>query len=346
MSQTVAIIQPGHTVVTDLGRTRGPALGMPVNGALDQHAARVANALVGNRPDAPLLELTAFDFAARPEVDVLIAVTGARAQFTVDNYAEPQWHPVLVRAGQSFAVTHLHEGLRAYVAVFGSFEVPRLLGSCAPDTVLGFGTQVRAGSRLQLLREVPRVIQPELGAPLFLFDVRRPDMTQPLVVDVVDGPDKADFGETVRRLFTDRFRVGRSSNHVGLRFEGDPPVRQTTGEVLSRGVPVGAVEVPAGTEVLVLHRGRGVTAGYPVLGVVSEPGLDILAQVRPGDLVQFRHSTIDEATAQTRRRRAEVDALAGRVQTAFLALDLFSLAHGDDRWSASGTHVPSTSHHI
>jgi allophanate hydrolase subunit 2 len=118
-----------------------------------------------------------------------------------------------------------------------------------------------------------------------------------------------------------------------LRFAGEPPVRQTSGEILSRGVPVGAVEVPAGTEVLVLHRGRGVTAGYPVLGVVTGAGLDALAQVRPGDEVRFRHCTLQQAVARTRSRRAASDALARRVATAFDGLGLFDLATGDDRWS-------------
>ena len=334
MTGFLHVIQPGHAVITDLGRTRGPGFGMPVNGALDQHAARTANALVGNLPDAPLLELTAFDFTARAGVDVLVAVTGAFAQVRVDECPARQWEPVSVRAGQVLTVAGITDGLRVYVSVFGSIDAPRLLDSCAPDTVLGFGTRLHGGSRVELLREVPPVAQPELGVPLFLLGGPRGGREYPLTVDVVDGPDKADFGATFQRLFAAPFRVGPSSNHVGLRFEGDPPVRQTTGEILSRGVPVGAVEVPAGTEVLILHRGRGVTAGYPVLGVVTEPGLDVLAQVRPGETVRFRHTTIAAAAAQTRSRRAEVDALAGRVVGAFAQLDLFDSAGGDDRWSA------------
>lgn len=333
MTAFVEVIQPGRTAVTDLGRARGPLFGMPVNGALDQQAARAANALVGNLPDAPLLELLAFDFAARLTGDALIAVTGAETFVTVDGNPVPTWEPVLVGAGQTLRVTHIRGGMRVYVAFFGSLDAPRLMDSCAPDTVLGFGTHLAAGTRLALLRTVPPFAQPGLGVALFDFAALRPPRATPLVIDVVDGPDIADFGDTAGRLFAAPFRVGASSNHVGLRFEGDPPQRQSTQEILSRGIPVGAVEVPAGTEVLVLHRGRGVTAGYPVLGVVTEAGLDALAQARPGDEVWFHHTSVEAATQEARQRRAAGDNLARRVSVAFEALQLYDLAPGDPRWS-------------
>ena len=42
------VIEAGATQVTDLGRRRGPRYGVPVNGALDQRSARIANILIGD----------------------------------------------------------------------------------------------------------------------------------------------------------------------------------------------------------------------------------------------------------------------------------------------------------
>ena len=85
--------------------------------------------------------------------------------------------------------------------------------------------------------------------------------------------------------------IGDTSNHIGLRLRRHrrrrPAGARTGDEVLSRGVPIGAVEVPAGDELMVLHRGRGVTAGYPVLAVVTATGLSRLGQARPGQSVSF-----------------------------------------------------------
>lgn len=329
------IITAGYTVITDLGRTSGPAFGIPVNGALDQFSARVANTLVGNRQDAPLLEITAFDMSLRPDVRMLIAVTGAEATLTIGGFEHPQWEPVLVEPGELVEVHRIKNGLRCYLAVFGSVSTGQLLGSCAPDTVLGFGTKLADGDGIDLLCTPSAIENPLLGIPFFRLPVPVPARPQQPVIEVVDGPDRDQFMPTDTRLFEAPYTVGLQSNHVGLRLSGPMPVRQTTGEILSRGVPVGAVEAPAGDQLLVLHRGRGVTAGYPVLAVVTEQGLDLMAQLRPGDTLTFRRTTVPRAARIERDRRARINRLAEVVSNAFAALGLHDNGDGDPRWLAT-----------
>ncbi|MFK4640991.1 5-oxoprolinase subunit C family protein [Paenarthrobacter histidinolovorans] len=317
MSGRIHIQQPGNSVVTDLGRTRGPRFGLPVNGALDQYSARAANILAGNPDNDPLVEITALDFRMTANTDVLIAVTGAPLTLTVGGRPCSQWEPVSVRAGESVSIRGIHRGLRAYLAIHGSIEAETLLGSAAPDTVVGFGRQLRDGTTLVTRRSVGPVRQPYFDLPLFRLGLERPSMGSDLLVDVTDGPDVAEFGESGELLFTSEYTVSGRSNHIGLRLGGELPERTSSGEVLSRGVPVGAVEVPSREELLVLHRGRGVTAGYPVLAVVTSTGLDVLAQARPGDKVRFRKTTAAEATAAHRRSRAQLETLRESVHTVF-----------------------------
>ncbi len=318
------VLEAGSTQVTDLGRRRGPRFGVPVGGALDQRSARVANILVGNAESEPLLEVTALDLEFVCDIDVLIAVTGADAHVTVDGVGRPAGQPVSVRAGQSVALREIQGGLRAYVAVRGSFEVSRLLGSCAPDSVLGFGGRLDAGSTLPLRQATAPVFNDHFSAELYSLDV--PRLPSGFVVDVTDGPDIDDFGDTSSRLFEQPYLVTPKSNHIGLRMTGPLPERLTAGEVLSRGVPVGAVEVPPGDELLVLHRGRGVTAGYPVLAVVTAGSLDVLAQVRPGQRLRFRRVSAADAAARARADLVELDALRSRVRSVFSALDALATA--------------------
>ncbi|KUN58064.1 allophanate hydrolase [Streptomyces canus] len=320
MAETLVIRTPGLTTVQDLGRVGRSRYGLPANGACDQHSARVANVLCGNDDRAPLLEITALDFACTPSSDILIAVTGAPADLTVAGVLRPQWEPVSVRAGDTIRVSNIRQGLRVYLAVLGSFEADYLQGSCAPDTVLGFGTGLNTGDELVLPASCPPVAHPFSGIPLFRLHAPVPRLSSPWTIDVTDGPDRADFGDTGARLFAAPFTVTPQSNHIGLRLRGDVPRRVTKGEILSRGVPIGAIEVPAGDELLVLHRGRGVTAGYPVLAVVTATGLSALGQVRPGQAISFRHRTLDQAITAYRAQRNAVDALRTRVHSAFAAL--------------------------
>ncbi|MFD1213209.1 biotin-dependent carboxyltransferase family protein [Arthrobacter sp. GCM10027362] len=328
MSGQIVIQQPGSSVVTDLGRFRGPRYGLPVNGALDQYSARAANILAGNGDGAPLLEVTALDFRMTAASDILIAVTGAPLTLTVDGRICPQWEPISVSEGETVAIRGIHKGLRAYLAIHGSVQAPQLLGSCSPDTVVGFGLQLRQGMVLTTGRTVGPIRQPYFDLPLFRLAVERPFMGSDLLVDVTDGPDFDEFGESAQLLFNSEYTVSARSNHIGLRLGGELPERTSSGEVLSRGVPVGAVEVPSREELLVLHRGRGVTAGYPVLAVASSLGLDMLAQARPGDKIRFRRTTVAEATAAYRRSMQQLDQLRESVATVFNLLGV----GGRPRW--------------
>ncbi|MGC7100940.1 biotin-dependent carboxyltransferase family protein [Amycolatopsis lurida] len=326
MAETLTVHQAGRSVVQDLGRFGRTRYGLPVNGALDQYSARVANVLTGNDENAPLVELTALDFSGTPSVDTLIAVTGAPALVTVGGVPVRQWEPVPVGRGQQIRISGINRGLRAYLAVRGSVEAPFLLGSCAPDTILGFGRSLSDEDELTLGGHCPPIDHPVFRHPLFRLGAAVPRFGPPWTIDVTDGPDVAEFGASAERLFTGEFVVSPRSNHIGLRMSGGVPRRTTTGEVLSRGVPVGAVEVPAGDELLVLHRGRGVTAGYPVLAVVTATSLCALGQARPGHPIRFRRRSVAEAVAAHRAQHAAVLALRERVTTVFDALDLPALS--------------------
>lgn len=316
---SLTVLEAGSTQVTDLGRRRGPRYGVPVNGALDQRSARIANILVDNPEEAPLLEITALDAEFTPDIDILIAVTGADGHLTVDGVGRPSNQPVSVRAGETIALRQIQGGLRAYLAVRGSFDVPLLLGSCAPDSVLGFGGRFVSGSTIALRRSTPPIFNDTFSAELYSLDV--PQLAAGFVVDVTDGPDLDDFADTAGRLFEQPYLVTPTSNHIGLRMSGPLPERRSTGEVLSRGVPVGAVEVPPGDELLVLHRGRGVTAGYPVLAVVTSGSLDVLAQIRPGQRLRFRRVSAPEAAARARAELVDLEDLRRRVRSVFTALN-------------------------
>jgi len=327
----LTVLGTGIAVVTDLGRTHGPGLGLAVGGALDQYSARVANILAANDERAALIEVTAFDFSFSVDADVLIAVTGAEMELVVGDVERPMWEPVSVRAGERVELSGMRTGMRTYVAVHGSFDAPRLLGSVAPDTVIGFGGSLAEGDRVALNASTVLPPNPYFGMSLFNFDVDRPYFGGTTPISVMDGPDLDEFAGTARRLFDRPYRVTEQSNHIGLRLAGPLPVRTSTGEVLSRGVPIGAVEVPPGDELLILHRGRGVTAGYPVLGVVTSTSLDALGQVRPGELVSLRPIDVDQASRDARAWRARLDTLRSRARTVFACLGIEARdRHGED----------------
>lgn len=312
--------------IQDLGRPHGARYGLPANGAMDQLSCRAANILARNEQTVPLIEITAMDFSATVGTDTLIAVTGATATVTVDGLPHPQWLPLSVRAGQRIEIRQIRDGLRVYLAVHGSFDVDTYMGSASPDPVLGFGTSLQPRDEIRMLNSHPPVEHPVYIHPLFRTGFKTPEYAGNTVIDVTEGPDVAEFGSTASKLYTGEFTMTERSNTIGLRLTGPLPQKQTTGEMLSRGVPVGAIEVPSGSELLILHRGRGVTAGYPVLAVTTLTGLSALAQIRPGNTVRFRKITVDQAVINYRAERSRLDALEETITAIFHGLSLFGQA--------------------
>ncbi|MDI9897142.1 allophanate hydrolase [Rhodococcus sp. IEGM 1381] len=326
MAETITVLTPGLSAIQDLGRRRGSRVGQMTGGALDQYSARAANILVAADTDSPLIELTALDFAAVAGTDMLVAVTGAPAQVRIDGAVACQWDPLVWPAGSTLTVTNIRDGLRVYLAVHGTVHTNRLEQSCAPDTVLGFGRTLARGDRIQVDVDCPPIRHPHFDIPVFRLGVKRPDRGDRRSIPVTDGPDVADFGDSAGRLLDTEFTVGNASNHIGLRLaptdDAPLPHRVIASEMLSRGVPIGAVEVPAGKELLVLHRGRGVTAGYPVLAVVTTIGLDRLGQARPGDRIRFTRVSVAGAVDAHRARQRSLDRLRTRVRTVFAELGI------------------------
>jgi antagonist of KipI len=130
----VKIVRAGMlTTVQDLGRKGYRAAGVPLSGAMDSFALRVANLLVGNPENAPVLEFT----LTGPEIvfseDALVALGGG------DFGALPPWQPAVVRAGERVKFEHARLGCRGCLAVAGGFSVTPVLGSCSTFLRGGFG---------------------------------------------------------------------------------------------------------------------------------------------------------------------------------------------------------------
>ncbi len=318
--KTLLVERAGHAFVQDLGRPGHGGIGIAENGALDQDAARTANILVGNAESSPLIEVTGSELAFVAVDDLLLAVTGAAEQVVIDGHAQPAWEALAVSRHARIVVPLPRLGHRSYVAVNGTLRADRALGSVAPDHLLGVGNRVSAGERLVVDSSYDAHAGGDLGR-VFRLGARRPQLSSPATVRVTEGPDLQRLTHGRADLET-AFAVLPQSDHVGLRLEGDAVEQNSREEILSRGVPIGAVEVPPTGGLLILLRGRLVTAGYPVVAVVTTASLDVLGQVGPGDSLALRFCGVAAARATLRQRVAERSALTERVRSAFTAKGL------------------------
>ena len=309
------------TTFQDLGRRRAEQLGVPTGGAADQHSAIVANILVGNPRDAVLIESLGGDFAFVPSCDILIAVTGAPAEVTVGPVRVESWSPVVVPAGHEVRVRDSRIGARTYLAANGVLRCERFLGSAAPDSRMGFAQTIQRGSALHLESTFAGFRHDFFDQSLFRLPV--PELKfgdEPWYVDILESTELKTIPAMRDLLSEATYTVTARSNHVGLRLSG--PVRhpEHDEEIVSHGVPIGALEVPHADELIVLGRYRSLTAGYPIVGFAARESLPVLGQAAPGRELRFRWIDRDEAVRQRMVREGERRTLTTAVAKAFEAL--------------------------
>lgn len=280
--RALVVVRAGAlTTVQDRGRPGYAHLGVPRSGALDAPAAALVNRLVGNSPDAAVLETTLTGCAVRPRSPVVVAVGGAPGPVTVGGRPAAWGAPVAVAAGELLEVGAARSGVRSYVAVSGGIAVEPVLGSRATDLLSGLGPAPLADGAV-----LP------LGAPAGprarVDVVPQPSPPSELVLRVTLGPRAGWFTPAAVRAFTSRaYRVSSASNRIGLRTEGPALERARPGELPSEGMVLGAVQVPPDGRPVVFLADHPTTGGYPVIAVVRAADLPAAAQAVPGVPVRF-----------------------------------------------------------
>jgi len=294
----VEVLRPGlQTTVQDAGR-RVRALGVPAGGAADPVALRLANALVGNSPSTPALEITLSGPTLRFQAATLLALCGAPFEATLDGQPFPSGRAVPVQAGQTLRVGGAARGMRAVLAVRGGLCGQEMFGSRSTDLRSGFGglegRALRAGDRLT-------------WAPWPLFPPPRAFLAPDLLTPT--GPDVtlrvlATPGATPHLLaaFTSRaFTVSGQADRMGVRLSEGMAAPHDPGRVSLPNVP-GAVQLPPDGRPILLLPDAGTHGGYPTPLIVAGVDLPRLGQLRPGDRVRWREVGCKEAHAALKAR--------------------------------------------
>ncbi|MFS8047573.1 biotin-dependent carboxyltransferase family protein [Rhizobium sp. BR 314] len=310
------------TTIQDLGRPGYFHLGIPAGGAMDRYALRAANLLVGNDEGAAGLEAVFMGPQLEFQRDALIAVTGADMPVKIDGQPQPGWTALRVKVGQVVSFDFLKSGARICIAVSGGIDVPEALGSrstyvigtlgglsgravaAGDELPVGSGSMARAG------RSVSEELRRKPGTPAELRVL--PGLYWDRLTDVA----KANF-------FDDQWKVAPEADRMGYRFRGGRKLefvdrKQPFGagsdpsNIVDSCYPYGSIQVPGGTEPIILHRDAVSGGGYFTLGAVISADMDLIAQLQPHTPTQFVKVTMDEALAA----RADRQALLARLRAA------------------------------
>ena len=302
----IEVQAPGMlTTVQDLGREGYGPLGVSASGAADAVSLRIGNRLVGNGESAAALEMTLLGGTFVFADGGVIALTGCDFGATLDDAPLELWASVTLKPGQTLKCGATKSGARCYLCVQGGIEVKLFLGSASKHLLSGLGgfegRALRKGDVLRVAsaKEAFRTFRSK-KVPEGLLAQLAPRK----ILRVTPGPQAAWFSAAAQETFHESsYRLTEDSNRMGLRLEGPPIPASVQGEMVSEGVALGAVQIPAGGQPIILFVEQQTTGGYPKIANVISADFHAIGQLRPRD--ELRFEPVDMETARKLLREQE-----------------------------------------
>ena len=303
----IEVIKPGlATSVQDAGRPGYYNIGIPLSGALDQYALRVANLLVGNEPGASVLEAALLGPELLFRTPAVVAVAGAEGTPRINGEIRPCNESFAVRSDDRLSFDYLKSGARIYIAVAGGIDVPAVLGSRSTYALGALGGF--EGRKLAAGDVVPTgAAAPGARAGRALSRDLAPTYPKSLELRVLPGLYFHRLtDDSARSFFEDTWAVAPEADRIGYRYrkgralsfrDREQPfgAGSDPSNIVDAGYPYGSIQVPGGVEPIILLRDAVSGGGYAMIGTVISADMDRIAQMQPNNLARFVQVDMDAA---------------------------------------------------
>ncbi|WKV11654.1 biotin-dependent carboxyltransferase family protein [Marivirga harenae] len=283
---TLIFLKAGmQTTVQDQGRAGLQHLGVPIGGALDKRSAELANYLVGNNQQTPVLEITMMGPEILFDTDALVAVTGAQFDIYIDNRIVKNEEAFHVKSGTIVRFGQLNYGCRAYMAVAGKWNAKKWKGSASPILQAAEATPdsiIKKGSKL-------KIESAHLNKNGTLDkNTSTPPLANKIRLKVKAGPEFENISRTaIAKFFGQGHLITQDANRMGYRLKTELTALEEKKEMISSGIIPGTVQLTSSGQPIILLNDAQTTGGYPRIVNIIAKDLDQIAQLKPGDEIWF-----------------------------------------------------------
>ena len=309
----ITVVQPGtFTTVQDIGRTGFLRYGIPESGALDKYSLRCANLLIGNEEGAAGLEATLFGPRLKFSNQTRIAICGGDLAPSLNDEPINGWEAIDVSEGSELLFQGLVQGARSYMAFEGgisSDSVKPVMGSMSTYIPGGFG-----GFKGRALAEGDtfEINGMKDYVPFLERKIEPLEFPEKVVLRVLLGPQDDMFTEdAVRQLSESEYKVAVDSDRMGIRCEGPVLQHRVSADIISDGTVFGSIQVPSSGMPIILLADRGTTGGYAKIATVISADHTKLAQIIPGDTVEFEPVSLEKSIDELAKQENKINSLKG-----------------------------------
>ena len=295
---SIKIIKPGiYSTVQDLGRTGYRSLGIGTGGVMDYFAASVANYLVGNDENKPVIEIHFPAAEILFQTNTLISITGGNFDAHINNEPVQMYQPYLIKKGSILFFKKHIAGARTYVAIHGGINVENWLGSYSTHL------KVRAGGFEGRLLQKEDVIP--LNNPAVAVSSKKISISPTVIDSVYDkqnalrciaGPEWYLNSTASGNIFLQSvFTITNQSDRMGYRLAGDNLSLKIPTELISSPVGFGTIQLLPNGQLIILMADHQTTGGYPRIANVICADLPKLAQLPVNSTIHFQFVLPEQA---------------------------------------------------
>ena len=295
MSNYFEFIRAGiNTTFQDKGRKNLYHIGIPFSGAMDQRNYQLANSLVGNKVDKPVIE-----FAYQgPQIkyrgdkinfvvtgDVIFKLLTKNGKIDCNCYES-----YIIEDGDEIDIISTNKSVYGYLAIGGDFDLKFQWDSCSINTKANIGSN--EGKKLSNNQKINILnIKSNQDKKILNYINTRVEK-----IRVIKGTNFDYFSEEGKRLFYEKeFTISKLSDRMGMRLEGVNIKNIVNSNIKSEGLVKGTIQVPADGNPIIMLSDHGTIGGYPKIGVVITADYDKIVQLSPGSKIKFQEIDLTDA---------------------------------------------------
>ena len=289
---SISILKPGvQTTVQDIGRYGYSHFGISSSGAADLFSFRLGNIIVGNTEELAGIEMTLLGADFQFNSDAIIAITGSPFNLSLDRQEIPYNQSIHVKKNQILSVGITKGGARSYLLVKGGIKTENYLNSKTTHVMSGMGgfmgRPLKKGDMLEI----------DENSKINITDISNDlDEIDTSIIRINKGLQSSYFSDSTWAAFTSKmFTVSEVFSRMGIRLKGNPIHSSKGNEILTEGIPLGAIQVPGGGEPIISFVEHQTTGGYPKIANVISADLCKVGQLKPGDKFQFELISFEDA---------------------------------------------------
>ena len=283
-----------NTTFQDQGRKNLYHIGIPFSGAMDKRNFLIANKLVGNDYNSPVIE-----FAYQgPQIkyfgkEINISITGDVKFFLKkknDVIEGICYKSFTLEDGDEIDILSTNKSVYGYIAISGDLDIKYQWSSCSTNTKANIGAN--DGKKLELNQKINIL---KINKDLSLKSLNYMN-TKIEHIRVIKGTNFDYFSLKGKdNFFEKEFTVSKLSDRMGMRLEGPKIENIIDTNIKSEGLIKGVIQVPADGNPIIMLSDHGTIGGYPKIGVVISADYDKLVQLTPGSKVKFKEVNLSSA---------------------------------------------------